>query len=153
MVLLKKITNLLFLFFFVITGVNAQLPQQSQPTEVSDSELKQFATALIKIQSIEQQVQGKMVTAVNGAGIEVQRFSEILKATQDPNTEVDASDKEIEKFDDANQAIEKIQNQAQHDMQNVVRENDLTVNRYQQIMAAVQNDPELQQKLQEQMQK
>jgi hypothetical protein len=152
MLILKKMSNLLFLFLFVITGIYAQLPQQqAQPTEVSNSEIKQFATALLKIQSIEEQIQGKMVSAVQDAGIDVQRFNEIIKTSKDPNQEVDASDDEYEKFNNANQAIEEIQNQAQQDMQKIVRENDLTVNRYQQIMMAVQNDPELQQKLQAEM--
>jgi len=152
MLILKKTSNLLFLFFFVITGIYAQFPQQqAQPTEVSDGELEHFADALSTIKIIEQQVQNKMVSAVQKSGIEIQRFNEIFEASQNPDKEVDASDEEYEQFNKAKEAIGEIQGEAQKDMQKVIKDNELTVNRYRQIMMAVQNDSELQQKLQEEM--
>lgn len=152
MILLKKMYFIAVFFFLSISGIFAQLPQQpAQPTEVSDAELVQFASVFIKIQSIDQQLQQKMVAAVQNEGIEVQKFNEILNAEQNANQEVDATEEELEKFAAAHKAVEQIQNLAQQDMQKVITDNKLTVPRYQEIMMAVQSDPELQQKLQKLM--
>jgi hypothetical protein len=149
MLTLKKVTGLIVFFFLVIASTLAQLPQQpQQPAEVSDAEIGQFANAFKKIQSIDQQVQGKMISVIQEKGIEVQRFNEIRNAQQDPDKEVDADEDEIKKFESANQEIEKIQNIAQQDMQKQITDAGLTVNRYQEIMIAVKNDPVLQEKLQ-----
>lgn len=149
MILLKKMYFIVVFFFLSISGIFAQLPQQpTQPAEVSDAELVQFASAFNKIQSIDQQLQQKMLAAVQNEGIDVQKFNEILNAQQDPNQEVDATEEELKKFASAHKAVEQIQNQAQQDMQKVITDNKLTVPRYQDIMMAIQSDPDLQQKLQ-----
>jgi hypothetical protein len=149
MILFKKMSFSVIIFLFGITGIFAQLSQQpEQPTEVSDTELKQFASVYAKIQSINEQLQHKMVTEVQKEGLDIQKFNEILNAQQDPDKEVDASEEELEKFAAANKSIKQIQNQGQKDTEKVITDNKLTVPRYQEIMRAVQSDPELQTKLQ-----
>lgn len=149
MILLKKMYVIVVFFVLGITSIFAQIPQQpAQPIDVSDAEIVQFASAFTKIQSIDQHVQQKMLAALQDEGIEVQKFNEILNAQQDTNQEVTASEDELEKFAAAHKSIEQIQNQAQQDMQKVIIDNKLTVPRYQEIMMAIQSDPELQQKLQ-----
>lgn len=145
----KKMYPIVVFFFLGITGIFAQQPQQpAQPTEVSDAELKQFASAYTRVQSIDQQIQQKMVAEIQKEGLDIQKFNEILNAEQDPNQEADATEEELEKFAVVHEAIEQIQNQAQQDMQKIITDNKLTVQRYQEIMMAVQSDPALQQKLQ-----
>lgn len=150
MIYLKK-TYLIIAFFFIgINGIIAQLPQQSaQPAEITDAEMNNFATAFVEIQTIDEQLQQKMISAVQNEGLEVQRFNEILNAQQDPDQETDASEDELEKFASASQSVELIQNEGQEDMQKAITDNNLTVNRYQEIMTVMQSDPELQQRLQE----
>ncbi|MFW6277361.1 MAG: DUF4168 domain-containing protein [Prolixibacteraceae bacterium] len=138
------------IFFLSITSIFAQLPQQqAQPADVSNAELEQFALAFVEIQSIDQELQQKMVNAVQESGLEVEEFNEILNAQQNDNQEVDATEEELNKFTDAQESIEQIQNQGQQEMQKIISNNELTVPRYQEIMVAVRNDSELQQKLQE----
>ncbi|MFW5831786.1 MAG: DUF4168 domain-containing protein [Prolixibacteraceae bacterium] len=138
------------IFFLSITSIFAQLPQQqAQPADVSNAELEQFALAFVEIQSIDQELQQKMVNAVQESGLEVEEFNEILNAQQNDNQEVDATEEELNKFTDAQESIEQIQNQGQQEMQKIISDNELTVPRYQEIMVAVRNDSELQQKLQE----
>lgn len=135
--------------------VFAQVPQQMQQqpvTEVSDDEMEQFALAFVEIQNIEQKVQPEMVQAVEEEGIEVQRFNEIMNAQQDPNQELNASEDELKKFAAANREIEEIQSRAQREMMGKISEAGLTVERYQEIMVAVRNNPELQLKLQNSLQ-
>ncbi len=146
---LKKLFPIVVLFFVSVTGIFAQLPQQpDQSAEVSDAELEQFASAYTRVQSIDQQLQHKMVSAIQKEGLEIQKFNEILNAQQDPNQEADATEEELEKFAVVSKTIEQIQSQGQEDMQKVIIDNKLTLSRYQEIMLAVQSDPALQQKLQ-----
>lgn len=152
MLLTKKLVGLFFIFLMGVETVLAQVPQQlpqQQKIEVSDGEIEQFALAFVEIQNIEQKVQPEMVQAVEEEGIEVQRFNEIMNAQQDPNQEVDASEDELKKFAAANREIEDIQNRAQREMLGKIDEAGLTVERYQEIMNALRNDPKLQQKLQQ----
>jgi hypothetical protein len=155
MLLSKKMYGLFFIFLMGVSVVFAQVPQQmpqQQTTEVSDDEMEQFALAFVEIQNIEQKIQPEMVQIVEDEGIEVQRFNEIMNAQQDPNQEVDASEDELIKFASANREIEEIQTRAQREMMEKIAESGLSVDRYQEIMVAVRNDPALQQKLQSSMQ-
>ena len=153
---IKRITSLFIFFFAGIAVAFAQMPQQTiqpaDPAGISDTEMEQFAGVFVELQSMNQQIQQKMMTAVQDEGIEVQRFNEIMNAQQDPNKEVDATEEELELFASAGQAIQQIQQKAQQDMQKVITESKLSLQRYQAIMAAVRNDSGLQQKLQEQIQ-
>lgn len=155
MLLSKKLYSLFLILLAGIFVVSAQVPQQmpqQQTTDVSDDEIEQFALAFVEVQNIEQKVQPEMVQAVEKEGIEVQRFNEIMNAQQDPNQEVDASEDELIKFASANREIEEIQTRAQREMMEKIAESGLSVDRYQKIMVAVRNNPELQQKLQSSMQ-
>ena len=155
MLLSKRMYGLFFIFLMGVSVVFAQVPQQmpqQQTTEVSDDEIEQFALAFVEIQNIEQKIQPEMVQIVEDEGIEVQRFNEIMNAQQDPNQEVDASEDELIKFASANREIEEIQTRAQREMMEKIAESGLSVDRYQEIMVAVRNDPALQQKLQSSIQ-
>ncbi len=153
---IKKITSLFIFFFTGVAVAFAQMPQQTvqpaDPASVTDTEMEQFAGVFVELQTMNQQIQQEMMTAVQEEGIEVQRFNEIMNAQQDPNKEVDATQEELELFAAAGQAIQKIQRSAQQDMQKVITDSEISLNRYQSIMAAMQNDAGLQQRLQEQIQ-
>lgn len=144
---MKKITGLFILLIFSSMGAFAQTEDV-----VSDTELKQFASALQKVQHVEQKTQEDLVTAVQEKGLDVQRFNELQQAKQDPSQEADATDEELEKFEAATKELGKIQMTAQQKMQEKITAEGLTVPRYQEISAAIQNDPELQQKVREFMQ-
>ncbi len=149
MLKMKKITSLLL---FTLIGVMTAFAQSEQQKEVSGEELKQFASAFQQVQTVNQQAQQKMVSTVEEEGLEVQRYNEIQQAQQDPNQEDNATDEELKQYEAATQELEKIQAQAQQEMQGKIIEEGLTVNRYQEIAAIVQSNPELQQKLQEYLQ-
>lgn len=155
MIRFKKMTAFLILFFLGTAALFAQLPQQQQqtePVEVSDGELEQFAAAYMKVQSLNQQLQQKMAGAIQEEGMDIQKFNELFTAAQDPEKEADATEEEQKKFEAARQAIQKIQNGAQQDMQKIIEASGLIIPQYQKIMRAVQTRPELQQKLQKHIQ-
>ncbi len=156
MTLKSKITSLVFTGIFIVgTTLMAQtlppMPQQApqhQSNDVSEKELKQFVTTLQGIQQIDQQTQQKMVNAVEDEGLEVQRFNEINQSESNPDLPGDASDKEMEQYNSCVEQIQVIQGKAQEQMEKKIRDEGLTVERYQEIMQIAQNDSELQMRLQ-----
>lgn len=156
MLLSKKLYSFILVFTMAASvafaQVPQQMPQQQQDIDVSDGEINQFASVFVELQSMNQGVQQEMMSAVEEEGIEVQRFNQIMQAQQDPNKEVEANEEELQNFAKASQAVEQIQAKVQKQMEKVITENDLTVQRYQQIMMAVRTDTELQQRLQQKIQ-
>ncbi len=150
----KKIAN--FLFFFTVLGSTAvfaqTLPQQQEQIEVSDTELDKFATAYQGIQVVNQEAQQKMIKTVEDEGFNVQRFNEIHQASITPDQEVDASNEELKKHKKVIGKIEGMQESFQKDMEEVIENEGLTIERYEQVAIALQTDKELQQRLQKIMQ-
>jgi hypothetical protein len=145
-VMRKLMKGVLMMAMLGVTGVFAQELQQKP---VTDAEIKSFAAVFTEIQVINQEAQQTMVDAITEEGMEIQRFTEIHQAMQMPDQQIDLSDDELQKFENANGEIEKIQAQSQQKMEKVIVDEGLTLNRYQEIGAALQNDPELQRKVQE----
>lgn len=149
MLIIKKVKSLLFVVLFIGSGAFAQAVQNE---EVSDEEVEQFAGAFKQIQDINQEAQQEMISSVEEAGLDVQRYNEIQQAQQNPDQQVDASDEELEQFKAATQEMGNIQVEAQQKMQEKIKEEGLTLARYQEIGSAIQSDPGLQKKLQEYLQ-
>lgn len=124
-----------------------QMPPQQQQIDVSDDELKSFTVALVDVQTINQEMQPKLITIVEDEGFEIERFTQIQQAQQNPQTNVEVSEEEIEKFNKIAPELQKIQQEAQQEMMLKITESGLTIERYQQIITAVQTDMEMQQKV------
>ncbi|MCC5916801.1 MAG: DUF4168 domain-containing protein [Cryomorphaceae bacterium] len=116
---------------------------QQAPSEVSDEELQKFVEALQKIQPMSNDAQQKMMEAVQDAGMEPQRFSEIMSAQQMPDGDADVSADEQEKYEKAQEAIQKVQEDMQVVMQKEIESTGLTVEEYEAIMMTVQQDQDL----------
>src|SRR6056297_2149237 len=121
---MKKITSTLIFIMIVVMVTSAQTEQKE---EVSAEELKQFASALQEVQTINQQVQQKMVNAVKEEGLEVQRYKEILQAQQDPNQEANATNEELKQFETAIQEVGELQAKAEQEMEEKIIAEDLTI--------------------------
>lgn len=143
-----------FLFFLSVFGSFAafaqtpQLPQQQQQqVEVSDSELQKFANAFQGIRMINQEAQEQMLAVVEEEGMEVQRFNEIQQAVMNPAVEVEATEEELEQHKEITSELEELQDGFQSKMEQVITEQDLTLERYGQIAQGLQSSPELQERL------
>ena len=152
---LKVLMTAIILTGIAITGTaqqGLQLQQQQSSSEVSDKELKKFAGAMQQTQQVQQEYQQEMVDGISETGLEVQRFNELAQASQDPNAEVNASDQEMKQFNKAVEIVQKKQAEMQEEAQKAIDDSGLEPQRYQEIMAMVQQDQELQQRLQNMMQ-
>ena len=86
-------------------------------------------------------------------GLEINRFQSIQQASVNPEQKVEATEVEMKSYKTAVSKIEKMQPQLQKEMSQIIQENGLTLDRYQEIGAALQSDQALQQKLQTMMMK
>jgi hypothetical protein len=145
-----KKTAVLFLLIVFGVGANAQ---PNLEKEITDNEISKFVTSVQHIQHIEMEMQQQMVGELVKENMEVDRFNEIIQSQQDPESGAKpATEEEIIVIQKINQNFERIQMETQNKMIGKIEETGLTVERYQEIMAALQTDPELQSKVQESMQ-
>lgn len=121
--------------------------------KISDAELNKFAKAFQVIQMENQKAQQKMATVIKDNGMEVERFSAIQQASSNPNQEVEATDAEMKKHDAIMAEIKKMQPAIEAKMEKAVADSGITIERYQAIGTALQQDKDLQQRFQSIMMK
>ncbi len=90
-----------------------------------------------------------MVDAVKNNGLEVQEFNKIAQAQQDPNADAEVSDEEVQKFESAAQEVQTLQQDMQQQVETAVKQAGLDMNRYNELSLAVNQDPELRQKVEQ----
>ena len=130
-----------------------QTTQEAPQTEVSPEELQQFASAMQQLQSLQQSYEEQMAQAVQTEGLSKERFIEIRQLQSNPEAEAtsEVSPEELQSFESATSKLTEIQQQAMTEMKAAIESQGLQVQRFNQIMAAVQQDPNLQQEIQQQM--
>lgn len=148
---LKKKNVLSALSFMLVMLLSVTI--QAQQTEFSDEELEQFADAVTEVMTIQQQGQTEMMTKIEEHDMDVQRFNEInMQAQEMPLDEIEATEEELESFQMINQEIEQIQIELEAELIETIEEQGLSLEKYEAIMGQYQQDPELQQRIQELMQ-
>ncbi|CAN5341871.1 hypothetical protein BH23BAC2_BH23BAC2_06030 [soil metagenome] len=154
---MKRNLNAVLIFAGLFAGTATftqaqQLPQEqeTQQINVSDGELQQFAKTLVALQTAEQAAQQKMISIVEEQELNIEKFNEIHQAKMQ-NAEVKASEAELVKHQKAVEKLEAIQPGIQQQMMEIVTSEGLSLERFQQITAAMQSSPELQQRLQQLM--
>lgn len=127
----------------------APIPQQQNQSQidVSDAELNKFAKVFQGLQVANQDIQGKMMAVIEAEEMDVATFNKIHKAKLE-NTEVDAAPEDIKKHEKAVEKIEVMQVDFQKQMESLITDSGLSIERYQEIATAMQADQELQQRLQ-----
>lgn len=132
-------------FSFAQVNENPQQQNQSE-IEVNDTELEKFAKVFQQLQVANQEIQKEMITLIEGEGMEIAAFNTIHQAKmQDQKT--DASSKDLEKYEEVVEKIDALQGDFKTRMESAVIDNGFTVERYQEIATALQNDPDLQARL------
>ena len=144
------------MLFVAVAAVFAQGRQQMpQPPaaadSVSESELQKFANITDSAQSIQEEIQSKVETLVEDEGMEFDRFRKIMmsKQSQQSAGQVETTQNEEEKIKSLQPKLMEINQQAQQQFVQLIQEEGLSPQRFQQIMKALQTSPDLQQRLQE----
>lgn len=132
--------------FGLSNGLNAQEEGASTSTSVSDQDLETFVVIYKEVQTENQKVQQKMVGTIEEEGMDVNRYNEINQASANPNAEVDATDEEMEMYEEVTKKVENIQTTFQQKVKTLIEEEGMSLKRYQEVYAALQKDKSLQEK-------
>ncbi len=141
------IAALTFTFLFLLT-----VPLKANPGGFTDDELKSFANAVVQVISIQQQGQAQMIEKIEEEDMTVQRFNEInMQAQEMPIEQVDMTEKEAESYIVLLEEIEQIQIGLEDVLIGTIEDAGITIEKYEEIMTEYQQNPELQQRVQELM--
>ena len=132
-------------------AVPPQTQQQAPQTKVSQEELQKFANAVKKLQPIQQQAQTQVAQVIKQQNLSEQRFGEIYQSSRNPQAQPTAkvTPEERKKFEQASTQIQKIQESTQTKMEQAVKGEGLAIPQFNQIFAAIRQNPELLQKVQQ----
>jgi phosphoglycerol transferase MdoB-like AlkP superfamily enzyme len=143
-----------------IAQSQAQSPSAPPTTQVislpkssglaSPLELQQFAQAIKQLRSVEMETQKKMAEALKEEGLSPQRFQEIGQRQDNPDSPLtaDISPKDQQRFDKALAKINQIQQDAVPKQNRAVRLQGLTLERFNQIGRAIDQNPALKRQMQ-----
>lgn len=146
----KKIKSLLIMFVMMGSAVSfAQAPKAAD--DVSDQDLDKFVQSYKHIQAANQEAQQDMMKMIEDEGLDVQRFQTIQQASTDPSKEVDATKEEMASHKKISSKIQAMQPELEKKMETIIEKDGLTLDRYQAIAMAIQDNQELQQKVQSKM--
>ncbi len=115
-------------------------PEQSLPQE----ELEVFATAFAQMVELREEAKSDLADAISSENLTPEQFLDI----RDGNTE-GLGQEELVRFARAEGAVDRVRDNLEQDMQQVVEEEGMTVARFQEIFAAVEDTPALQARLQQ----
>jgi hypothetical protein len=131
-----------------VTPQPKQSPQQ-ETGDFSNTELQQFVKANERAFVVQQESEKKMMGIIEEEKISLERFNEIAKAHQEQKAEeVQASKEEVEAFTKAAQRIVELQPEIHQNMVRAIEQDGLSVETFEKIMVAYQQDPTLQAKVQ-----
>ena len=150
-----------FMFFGAFTAF-AQVPvpnepglgvQEGEARNFSDEELEQFVTVYQKASEIQQKNEAEMIQAIEDENLEMERFNEILMSRQNQQApeEINATAEELNSFNKAAEKIMQVQQEAQTEITQLIEE-ELGAQTYQEIVSAYQQDPEVQEKVNQMLQ-
>lgn len=145
------------------TGAPAQ---GSAPATVSSADLQKFARALQQVRGLQSEAQTQMIQALQTQGLTPERFNQIAQATQQPNRSSAArpnsgspedsipaqrrtniSSQERQQFERAVEQLTQIQQETRGKQEQAVTSSGLSIQQFNQIFAAVRQNPQLQQEV------
>ncbi|HLT94534.1 MAG TPA: DUF4168 domain-containing protein [Membranihabitans sp.] len=152
---MRYLSIIIALLLLGIVGMQAQVTAPEQPRileseEVSDQEVEQFVTALQEAQKVQQESQPKMIKAIEDEGLNTQQFVQAAQAMQQEG-ESGLNEEDQKKFDKVQEKVMKIQEEANEEIENKIQENNLTLEKFNQIYLSFQQKPALQKRIQDRL--
>jgi uncharacterized membrane protein len=125
-------------------------PESLDTADISDTELDQFVSAVIEMETIRAEARESAVAAIATEGMTTERFSEILETQRSPETASsdDINSEEMAQFQRALTQIADIQDAARARMREAIEAEGLAVERFDQIVTIAQTDVSLQEEIQ-----
>lgn len=155
LILVGGITGVFSLFISLpVHGqIEVKTPQffESEHSEISPLELRQFAQILQQFREIDYRTQRKMAITIKKGGLSYERFMEIGQSHKNYNyaTGLQASVEELEKFQKTMSEVEEIIVNTEQKKERIVQSQGLEIKRFQQIETIISQDRKLQKKVQQ----
>lgn len=154
-ILFGGITGVLFLS--ISLSVHGQIEAETTPffetnySEISPLELRQFAQILQQFKGIDYSTQQKMAMTIKKGGLSYERFMEIGQSQNNYNyaAGVQASPEELEKFQKTISEVEEIIINTEQKKERMIQSQGLGMKRFRQIEAIISQDRNLQKKIQQ----
>ena len=145
----NQVFSILALAFIVLFST----PLKANPGGFTDDELEKFAGAVMQVMTIQQEGQAEMMGIIEEHGMTVERFNEIMMQTQEmPLEQVEATEEEKETYLEVIEQIDEIQIGLEAELIEAIEEEGLSIEKYEEIMEEYQQNPELQQLIQQMLQ-
>jgi len=132
----------------------AQLPSptQSAPVEdVTDEKLDRFVSAYQIIQGIQQETQSEMLAAVEAEGLTGAEFNAIAQTMQSP-AGANIPSQQVEQFMAAVEQVSAIQSDARDEAVAAIQAERFTIGEFEQILLMAQQNPTLQEQINQRLQ-
>ena len=123
------------------TEVIAQSSTEMAASDISEQELKKFATAIAELREIDEETQVKMIEAVQATGMSPEEFMEIGKKE---NSERNLSEEKQDQFEEALEAVRNLNEKDRQKKRVAVQEAGLEISRFNEIGKIVEKDRDLQ---------
>ncbi len=129
-----------------------QSSQQDAPS-FQDAELEKFAQVMQEIQTVQTESNQKIENAFSESSMSKQRFNTLYQTRKSGNQQKAEGETsaETKEFNKLAKQIQTIQQNSQKQMVETVRSNDMTVQKFNQIVKAMRSNPELGQRIQQMM--
>jgi hypothetical protein len=122
--------------------------QGAAATDFTDADLKQFADASSRLMVLQQEGEKTMMGILQEEKLSVEKFNEMAQAHQQQKlSEVTATPEEMAAFNKAAQRMMELQPTMQKDAETAIQKDGMTLEKYEKIMLAYQQDPSLQERI------
>lgn len=155
---MRYLSTLVLFFAFLANGssLQAQVAPPAQPDllkseEVTDAQVNKFADAMQNVQKIQQESQPKMLQAIQDVGLNPQQFIQAAQALQQ-GKETGLNEDDQEKFETVQKKVQEIQVEANGRIEAEIKEQDLTLQKFNQLFLSYQQSPELKKRIDEKLQ-
>ncbi|AEV31579.1 hypothetical protein Oweho_0563 [Owenweeksia hongkongensis DSM 17368] len=128
------------------------MPQVTQAKDYSDAELQKFADATKEVQQLQMATQQQMAAAIQKEGMDPMKFQQMAQAQQSQaEATQEYTEEEQQAYANAMKVVMSMQQDVQAKMQTKLHENDMTMQEYQTMAMAIQQSPEMTQKVKDMM--
>lgn len=144
--------SLLAGIFLLTVTLNAQGNMQQQtvnPDSISQKELKKFVNVTDTMRAVQMENQQKVRDIVKEEGMEFSRFQTIMRSRQNPqsDSQADVSEEEQEQLQNIQPKLMKMNQQTQQQLVQIIQDQGLTTQRFQEILQAARQNMEIQKRI------
>ncbi len=150
--LIKAIGILCAMVMVLPTFAQQGLPQQQMQVsdDFTDEEYEEFVNVNVTLLPLQEESQMKMIRAIEGAGLKVERFQELAQAQQAGKLrEVSGDENEIAKFNEAGQQVIEAQQEMNTKVVEAISSSELSEEKFQEMYMAYNQSEKVKSKVDE----